>query len=82
MSDQARILPQQLIFEVEQYVHGELSDAQKYENRVPFDQSGVWSLHKLAASIYAAGWSDGEQAEAERQRGERARVKDFGGDRV
>lgn len=71
-----RILPSDMILEVEQYVTKELSDAAKYDNRTPLDDSGVWSLHQLAAQIYARGWADGEFAEAERGRGERRRERE------
>jgi hypothetical protein len=52
---------------VERYVYEELRDAVKYSNREPLDESGIWSLHALAARIYAKGWEDGERA-TERKR--------------
>lgn len=52
---------------VEQYVYGELADAEKYDNRTPLDESGIYSLHRLAAEIYAVGWRDGDAAGSERE---------------
>jgi hypothetical protein len=62
------MLPHEQVLAVEQYVSDELRSAEQYDNRQPLDESGVWSLHALAAAIYAAGWAAGELAEAERQR--------------
>lgn len=76
MSDQPRILPRALIEAVERYVERELDDAAKYDNRHPLDESGIWSLHALAAKVYAVGWGDGEAAEQERARAERRRAKE------
>lgn len=69
----ARILPVQLVQEVEQYVEGELADADRYDNRELLDESGVCSLHQLASQIYARGWDDGERAQAERDNGQMRR---------
>jgi hypothetical protein len=71
-----RILPREATYEVEQYIQSELEAAARYDNREPFDASGVWSLHKLAADIYAAGWAEGEAVESERQRAQRLRDRD------
>lgn len=68
-----RIEPQAVVELVERYIDDELRQAAKYDNREPFDDSGCWSLHELAAQIYATGYDHGERAEAERQRGERNR---------
>lgn len=51
-----RILTAEVVQMVEEYVYKELSDAEKYENRSPLDESGIWSLHALAAEIYAAAF--------------------------
>jgi hypothetical protein len=61
---------------VENYVESELHDEAKYENRKPLDESGVWSLHALAARIYAQGWADGRRAADIHARGQRLRLKD------
>lgn len=63
-----RIEPQVVIDLVEQYIDKELHDAEQYINRAPFDDSGCWSLHRLAADIYAQGYADGEQAQGVRGR--------------
>lgn len=75
MTDNARILPRALVNRVDEYVESELNQAAQYDNRTLLDESGVWSLHRLAAAIYAAGWSDGESAEAERDRAARRRER-------
>lgn len=75
MPSEPRILPPSLVEAVERYVESELDDAARFDNRHPFDESGVWSLHALAAEVYAAGWADGEAAEASRDRGARARAR-------
>ncbi|WP_255139144.1 hypothetical protein [Rhodococcus sp. 15-2388-1-1a] len=75
MSD-ARIEPQDVIQMVESYVSKQLHDAEKYTNSEPLDQSGVWSLHALAATIYARGFEDGERAESERNNGQRRRERE------
>ena len=73
---QPRILPRSLIEAVDRYVERELDDAAKYDNKHPLDEDGIWSLHTLAAKIYAVGWGDGEAAERERMRAERARQRE------
>lgn len=79
MSTEPRILPAQLIQTVDEFAYCELADAAKYDNREPLDESGVHSLHRLAARIYAAGWDDGERAAASRASGERLRKSIVGG---
>jgi hypothetical protein len=60
---------------VEEYATSEVRDAQKYTNRTPLDDSGVWSLHDLAARIYAMGHEDGRQlAEFTHKSGARLRA--------
>ena len=75
-SDRPRIEPPDVVMAVEQYVSRELSDAEKYENRTPLDESGIWSLHALAARIYAMGWEGGERSTDEKTRAERVREHD------
>ena len=69
------IEPPAVVKDVEQYVRTELSDATKYENRTPLDESGIYALHALAAGIYALGFADGEFAAEQRSyaRAERSR---------
>jgi hypothetical protein len=61
---------------VDFHVDSELSDAEKYTNREPFDESGVWSLHELAARIYQRGWQDGVAIGEMRESRRRQRDKD------
>ncbi|MBE5453441.1 hypothetical protein E3G52_000305 [Mycobacteroides abscessus] len=63
-----RIEPQPVIDLVEHYISDECRQSEQYDNREPLDESGCWSLHELAAQIYAKGYDDGERAEGERQR--------------
>lgn len=74
MSDEARISPAAVVQAVEDYVESELSDAARYDNREPLDESGIWSLHRLAAVIYAIGWADGERAAVTRLRAAQQRT--------
>lgn len=53
------IEPPEVADRVEEYVRSELADAERFDNRDPLDESGVWSLHRLAATIYAYGWRQG-----------------------
>lgn len=76
MNKPPRIEPTDVILKVEQYVDKEIHDAGEYSNRELLDQSGVWSLHALAAEIYALGFDDGERAEGERSRRQRGRERD------
>ncbi|MEJ7648679.1 MAG: hypothetical protein WKF57_06560 [Nakamurella sp.] len=69
----ARILPAQQIEEVDRVIDGLIRDAARYDNSELLDESQCWSLHKLAAELYAAGFEDGQRAEATRVRGQRAR---------
>lgn len=66
MSGEQRIEPTYIVDLVEAYVHKELTDSGEYSNRRPLDESGVFSLHRLAAEIYAGGYQDGERSEARR----------------
>jgi hypothetical protein len=76
MNDQPRVEPTPVVELVERYVSGELRDAEKYDNRQPLDETGVWSLHALAARIYAMGWEDGERSTARREQAARSREFD------
>jgi hypothetical protein len=69
------IEPREVAEAVERYVERELADAAKYENRTPLDDSGVWSLHRLAASVFALGFESGEQVAEVRARGQRDRER-------
>lgn len=65
--------PKRIVELVEGFVNDEHDDDRKYTNRTPLDESGVWTLHQLAAEIYALGFQDGVRAEEARQRGKRER---------
>lgn len=71
-----RIEPPAVIDLVEQYIDTELHQAEKSSNRMPLDDSGCWSLHRLAADIYARGHEDGQRTESERARREARRRRD------
>jgi hypothetical protein len=75
-SDRELVEPLTVAEVVENYVESELRDEAKYENRKPLDESGVWSLHALAARIYAQGWFDGRRAADMHARGQRLRLKE------
>jgi len=68
--------PNAIVALVEGFVNDEYSDDSKFENRTPLDESGIWSLHQLAAEIYANGFAEGVRAEEARQRGKRERKFD------
>ena len=65
--------PKAIVDLVEGFVNDEHDDDRKYTNRTPLDSSGVWSLHQLAAEIYAKGFEEGVRTEEARQRGTRER---------
>lgn len=71
-----KIEPQHVASAVDAYADSELRDADKYTNRQPLDETGIWSLHNLAAGIYAMGWEDATRAADERARAERDRETD------
>ena len=71
-----KIEPFQVIQAVEDYVRSELADAANYDNRQPLDESGIWSLHDLAAQVYALGHADGAAAESARMSGRRDRERE------
>lgn len=68
MADHTAIEPAEVVQLVERYVEHELSDAARFTNSTPLDESGIFGLHRLAAQIYAAGWRDGERSTVERAR--------------
>lgn len=76
MPDYPIVEPAEIVQLVEAFVESEHRDAAKYANRTPLDDSGVFTLHRLAAEIYAAGYRDGERAESARRHGERRRERD------
>lgn len=73
MSAEHIVVPREVAELVERYVSAELADFAKYDNREPLDESGVYSLHCLAAKIYAQGFDDGDRVNEVRARGREAR---------
>ena len=59
---------------VDGYVDSELSQARKSTNRTPLDESGIFSLHLLAAQVFAKGYELGQSTAEERHHGERMRA--------
>lgn len=58
---------------VDEYVRKELHDADKFDNRTPLDESGIFSLHLLAARIFAKGYELGVDTSEARHHGEHMR---------
>lgn len=67
MSPEYRVEPPAVLELVESFLEKEYSSAER-ENRLPFDDRSVHSLHLLAAQIYALGHSDGAEVTDERYR--------------
>ena len=65
-------VPRSVIDAVEQYV---CKDASTYEDST-LDEGGISALHRLASRIYAQGFDDGCQIEAERQRQVQLRIEE------
>lgn len=63
MNTERPVEPLHVAQDVESYVDGEYRDAAKYSNRDLLDDSGVYSLHELAARIYQRGFNDGRAVE-------------------
>jgi hypothetical protein len=72
------IEPPDVVGAVETYVYAELADAEKYDNRTPLDEPGIYSLHLLAAHVYAMGYEAGERAAFLRADRERQRLREGG----
>ncbi|MCV7174917.1 hypothetical protein [Mycolicibacterium sphagni] len=69
-------VPMQVVEMVESYIHKEISDSGRYEDRAPLDEDGTFLLHRLAANIYAAGWADAERTVMRRESAARLRRRD------
>lgn len=76
MNARPRVEPQAVVEMVERYVSKALHDAEEYINSKPLDESGIWSLHALAAEIYAQAWDDCERAIDRRNQAEMSRLRD------
>lgn len=68
--------PQEVAELVERYVETELSNAAKFDNCTPLDESGIYSLHRLGAELYALGHESGERVADARNRGRDNRKRD------
>lgn len=66
-------VPYDVTRSIEQYVEDELRNAEKFTNRTPLDESGIYSLHLLASRIYAQGFEAGVGAESVRGQGRNLR---------
>lgn len=69
-------VPIAVVEAVDSYIDDEFRDAAKFSNRELLDDSGAYSLHGIAAEIYARGYQDGRMAERQRANGERRRERD------
>lgn len=75
MNTELPVEPLAVAQEVERYVDGEHRDAGKYSNRDLLDDSGVYSLHELAARIYQRGFNDGRAVEGWKRNEQRNRTR-------
>ncbi len=62
MSNRLSPVPAGVTASVIEFVRKARLDAEKYDNVEPLDDGHVYSLHRLAADIYAAGWDDGHRS--------------------
>ena len=69
-------VPIAVVETVDRYIADEYRDAAKWSNRDVLDDSGAYSLHGVAAEVYARGYQDGRMAERARANGERQRERD------
>ena len=69
-------VPIAVVEAVDRYIGDEFRDAAKFSNREVLDDSGAYSLHGVAAEVYARGYQDGRMAERQRANGERQRERD------
>lgn len=75
----SRILPREAVDSIEAYVDKQLRDAKQYSNSELLDESGVFSLYRLAAGIYALGYEHGEVIAELRCNSRRFREKEKNG---
>lgn len=61
---------------VDQYADDQHLAASKYTNSEPLDESGIYTLHNVAARIYALGFKEGQQVQNWRDSAERSRKQD------
>lgn len=79
-NDAPQIEPYEVVNLVERYVDQELGNAAKFDNCTPLDESGVWSLHRLAAKVYALGYEAGGVATEMRHRARDSRKREESAD--
>jgi hypothetical protein len=72
-----RIVTEEIVRLVDEYVRKQLDDKNRYANSTPLDESGVYSLHLLASVIYAQGFDAGERVEAMRNHGAHMRQREL-----
>lgn len=58
--------PANVAQQVDSWVSDQFRNARKWENSELLDDNGTFTLHRLAASIYAQGHAAGEQVERNR----------------
>jgi len=68
--------PSEIADLIESYVNDTHDKASRFDNSTPLDESGIWTLHRLAADIYALGFLAGSRAEDTRWRGVVRRERD------
>ena len=79
MGNANSIEPREVIDLVERFVSEALRDAERYENRAPLDESGIYGLHQLAREVYALGVRDGVSQEVTRAQWQVSRKHDKAG---
>lgn len=77
MSDLTPI-PAPISKQVDRWVDEQFDSARKWSNSELLDSGSVFTLHRLAAEIYHAGWSEGELVGTERARAEQRRDRSGG----
>lgn len=65
--------PREIVDMVDRWIDGEISSALRWDNKELLDEDGAYTLHRLAAGIYAAGWTGGSSATQERLWAQRRR---------
>ena len=70
------IVTPDVVNQVDEYIRTETDQVQKYDNRAPFDESGIFSLHLLAAQIFAKGYELGQLSAEARHHGQYQRRRD------
>lgn len=75
-TDQPRVEPSDVVEAVEQWITHALNASAKYSNHELLGADDAFTLHRLAAEVYAIGWEHGERAEARRQSAQRYRDRD------